>query len=86
MNDTAVIANVIATIIMTMTRVMTRVIPKESRLVAVAAAIAITETTMIPETITIAVAQAPPHHMTRPTMTITMIADIVRAREGHIIR
>ena len=84
MNDTAVIANVIATIIMTMTRVMTRVIPKESRLVA--AEIAITETTTIPETVIIAVAQAPPHHMTRPTMTITMIADIVRAREGHIIR
>ena len=75
--------SVIATIIMTMTRVTNRVIAKESRLVA--AEIAITETTTIPETVIIAVAQAPPHHMTRPTMTIIMIAGTVRAREDHII-
>ena len=71
----------IATTIMMMMCATIPAIAKEGHLAAVE--IAITATTMIPEAVTTAVAQALPRHMTR-LMTITiMTADTVQDREGR---
>ena len=71
----------IATTIMMMTCATIPAIAKEGRLAVVE--ITITATTMIPEAATIAVAQAPPRHMTRLMTIITMTADTVQDREGR---